>query len=114
MDEVPESTVSIDGAARWFGVRTVFEITSGVYEERVTIHRAASFEDAIDAAESLAHEYAEILDCLDTGLRQAYWMADELEDGAEVFSLIRRSGLTSGEYVDRFFSTGDEVEGVAP
>ena len=113
-DEAPESVVAVDGAARWFGVRTVFEISSGVYEERVSIHKAASFEDAIDAAEHLAHEYADFLDCLDTGLTQAYWMADELEDGAEVFSLIRRSSLTSGEYVGRFFATGDEVECVAP
>lgn len=91
---------------RWFGVRTVFEIAPGTYEERITLHKTPSFEEAIDAAERSGHEHAEILDYLDTGLTQGYWIADELEDGAKVFSLIRESELPPDEYILEFFRNG--------
>ena len=43
-------------------------------------------------------------------LFQAFELADEPSDGAEVFSLIRRSGLPPAEYLDSFFATGSELE----
>jgi hypothetical protein len=79
-----------------------------LYEERVTLWRAQSFDHAIALAEEEAEEYAEILGADYLGLAQAYLVADELGAGAEVFSLIRRSPLDPEDYVSRFFDTGDE------
>jgi hypothetical protein len=47
-------------------------------------------------------------ECL--GLAQAFhlFVGADLDDGAEVFSLMRTSDLPADEYVDRFFDTGDE------
>jgi pentatricopeptide repeat protein len=45
-----------------------------------------------------------------SGLAQAYALSDDLGDGAEVFSLMRDSDLGPDDYLDAFFSTGDERE----
>ena len=95
----------------WFGVRCVFKIDGDqdvVYEERVTVWRAGSAENAIELAESEAVEYADGLGAEYLELAQVYAMADELVDGAEVFSLIRASSLDAAHYVNTFFSTGAE------
>ena len=105
----------------WFGVRCVFvmeenkpwgptDLREGEldYEERVTIWHAASAEEAIELAEQEALDYAADLECEYAGLAQSYAMADDLEHGAEVFSLIRRSTLEVDDYVTRFFDTGRE------
>ena len=103
----------------WFSVRCVF--ASGwpaagdvpAYEERMTLWRAASLDDAIERAEEEAREYAStIKESPGTylGLAQAYMLADEPGDGAEIFSLVRRSKLPHDEYLDAFFDTGDEFQ----
>jgi len=94
----------------WFAVRCVFRGTDDppVHEERVTLWRAASFEAAIERAETEAREYAEVLSMTYLGLAQAYKLADEPGDGAEVFSLCRESALGPKEYLDAFFDTGAE------
>ena len=106
-------------AAEWFSVRCVFAsgwsapATGTNYEERVTLWRAASLDDAIERAEAEAREYAAtIRDSPDTylGFAQAYRLADEPGDGAEVFSLVRRSDLPHDDYLDAFFDTGDEYQ----
>lgn len=108
-----------EAADYWFSVRCVFASgrpaagDTGQYEERVTLWRAASLDDAIARAEEEAREYASTIEeSPDTylGLAQAYMLADEPGDGAEVFSLIRRSELPHDEYLDAFFDTGDECE----
>ena len=83
------------------------------YEERVTLWQAGGFDEAISLAEQEATEYA--ADVSDgtyqteyVGLAQSYWLADEIGQGAEVFSLIRESTLLADEYLARFFSTGEE------
>jgi pentatricopeptide repeat protein len=98
----------------WFSVRCVFQVNDEspfTYEERITLWRADSFEEAIALAEAEASEYAR-----DTGLRyldlaQAYQLADEVDHGAEVFSLMRDSGLQPDDYLDTFFETGTERQG---
>ncbi|MBL7630392.1 DUF4288 domain-containing protein [Frankia nepalensis] len=103
----------------WFAVRCVFAIGlpgSGggdrqMYEERITLWRAASFDDAIARAEDEALRYAAAIDDSSNrylGLTQAYHLFDEPGDGAEVFSLIRDSALEPAAYLNRFFDTGDE------
>lgn len=83
------------------------------YEERVTLWRAADFDEAIALAEEEASEYAAAVSDESSrteyaGLAQSYWLADELGQGAETFSLIRESALPVDEYLARFFSTGNE------
>ncbi|MGU3411141.1 hypothetical protein ACLBWP_13605 [Microbacterium sp. M1A1_1b] len=95
----------------WFGVRCVFRHVESIYEERVVIVLAADFTHAIAKAEAEAAEYAENVDAEYVGLAQAYAVADDLGDGAEVFSLMRDSDLAPDEYLDAFFSTGDERQG---
>ena len=98
---------------RWYAVRSLFQITDeagNAYEERITLWRAGSVDEAVAKARGEAEEYAEFagLTYL-TGFAQAYPLADgPARDGVEVFSLIRDSGLPPRPYLDRFFSTGQE------
>ena len=109
-----------DDASQRFAVRCIFasgwpprQEESTNYEERVTLWRAASLDEAIARAEVEAREYAATIeDSSDSylGLAQAYMLVDEPGDGAEVFSLVRRSDLPADEYLDTFFDTGDECQ----
>ena len=81
----------------------------GLYEERITLWRATSPDDAIAKAETEAAEYAESVGkCEYTGLAQSFTISDALRDGAELFSLVRESALDSDDYLDAFFDTGNE------
>lgn len=95
-------------ADRWFGVRCVFRHGEGTYEERIVTVLAPSAEAAIEKAEEDAAEYAEMLGAPYLGLAQSYEIADDLGDGAEVFSLMRDSDLADEAYLDTFFDTGGE------
>jgi hypothetical protein len=105
-------------AAGWYAVRCIFrsgwpppESAGRAYEERITLWRATSFNDAIERAEVEAHEYASaISDRPDRYLElaQAYLLDDEPGDGAEIFSLIRLSDLKPKAYLKRHFATGTE------
>ncbi len=83
-----------------------FDGEPATYQERITLWRAASFEAGIALAESEAREYARDVDCTFLDLSQAYLLADEISDGAEVFSLMRDSDLGPEEYLDHYFETG--------
>ena len=82
------------------------------YEERITLWRANSSDEAIAKAEAEAEAYAAVIEEAPSeylGLGQSYALADSAtEDGAEVFSLIRDSNLDAERYIDTFFETGDE------
>jgi len=99
----------IDGPS-WYGVRCVFRHGPlGVYEERITLWTARSADEAVERAEAEAAEYCENLDGVEYArLAQAFTLFGTPDDGAEVFSLMRGSTLPPGEYVDRYFATGDE------
>src|SRR4051794_6773446 len=105
---------------RWFAVRCVFEMPTiaalnqepeGVrlYEERLTVWRAASLDDAIVLAEQEADQYAGDSDRY-LGLAQAYAMDEPPGHGTEVFSLLRNSKLGAEEYMSAFYDTGDEEQ----
>jgi hypothetical protein len=100
-------------SSSWYGVRCVFRHRAlGVYEERVTLWTARSLDEAIGRAETEAREYCEVLDEVEyAGFAEAFRMDGAPGEGAEVFSLMRESGLPPGEYVGRFFATGDERTG---
>lgn len=98
----------------WYAVRCVFAFAGDdgpLYEERVTIWRSSTFDDAIASAEAEASEYASTLEAEYVGLAQAFHLAVEdrpLASGDEVFSLMRRSDLPPFDYLSRFFSDGSE------
>lgn len=103
--------------AAWFAVRCVF--ASGwpagpghpVYEERITLWRASSVEEAVARAETEATKYAATIEEAPDnylGLAQAYQLSDEPGDATEVFSLLRESELAADDYLDAFFDTGSE------
>lgn len=107
-----------DKGPDWIAVRTVigtpWEDGERCYEERITLWQSATFEEAFERAEADAQSYAaqwdppaEVLT-----LKQAHRLFDQPGDGAEIFSLIRDSNLTSDAYLDRHFDTGAERQGV--
>jgi hypothetical protein len=103
----------IEEASGWYAVRCVFVRPTSeratLYEERVTLWRASTFKEAVRRAEDDAEEYVALIgDMTYSGLAQAFTLAEEPEDGAEVFSLVRSSRLGTDEYLSRFFDTGEE------
>jgi hypothetical protein len=99
--EAPETT--------WFSTRCVFRhLDPAMFEERITVWQAADVDEAIELAEAEAEEYAQDNEIEFNGFVQAYSMFDQLEPGAEVFSLGRVSDLSEDDYLTRFFDTGFE------
>ena len=94
----------------WFAVRHLIQ-HEGSFEERITVWSAASADEAIAKAEAEATEHARLLGGSRTlSLFQTYELPGPPVEGAEIFSLIRRSALGAEEYVDRFFDTGGEFQ----
>jgi hypothetical protein len=99
-----------------YSVRCIFEVPKEdfntlefLYEERITVWRAADIDEALDKAVKEAEDYSEAYSFTYTGLAQAYWMISKADlDGVEVFSLMRESDLSADEYLNAFFSTGNE------
>ena len=102
----------------WYAVRCIF--ASGwpasdarTYEERITLWRAASDDEAIALAEDEARNHAQTIEAspdIYLGLAQSYRLADEPGVGAEVFSLLRTSDLAPEQYLDTFFDSGGEKQ----
>jgi len=92
----------------WFAVRRVLLHPDSTYEEQVTIWHSPSFEEAEARAHRAASELAEILEARLLPLAQIYRLAEVPGDGAEVFSLLRKSTLGPADYLSTFFDTGYE------
>ena len=96
----------------FFSVRSVIQFNEDMFEERVTLWRAGSFEEALRYAETESREYAELVNGQYLRLAQAFHLSDSPESqGAEIFSLIRRSALSPTAYLSRHFDTGLEHQG---
>jgi hypothetical protein len=103
---------------QWFSVRTiVHRRAEGVFEERITLWRRGDADAAADAALAESAEYAADVSGDDCGLAQVYEPYGDAvgglraaADGCEIFSLVRRSDLTPGAYLDAFFDTGREQQ----
>jgi len=103
---------------QWYSVRCIFKhqqrndmTKRNLYEERITIWKARSFEEAVEKAEIEAKEYADP-DSEYLGLAQAFNLFDEaLENGTEVFSLMRESNYKPKKYLDIYFDNGSERQG---
>lgn len=97
----------------WYSVRCVFawaEWEGRPFEERITLWRAGSLDEAIELAEREAQQYAAENAVEFLRLSQAYALDPhaDLGSGTEVFSLLRDSDLPSQTYVETFFATGQE------
>ena len=98
-----------------FSVRHFFRWVSrpdqtarNLYEERITIWKAESIDEALSLAKSEATAYAADGE-KDLGLSQAYELDESVDaTGVEVFSLLRESDLEPDDYVRTFFLTGKE------
>lgn len=95
----------------WYATRMVFEWEPGLYEERITLWQADSFDEAIDRGVDEARRYANDHGMTGTGMVQAFALFEAPGDGAEVFSLLRESDLSADDYVEAFFDTGRERQG---
>lgn len=116
-------------APQWFSVRRVIEVEPELFEERITIWLARSFDEAITLSEAEVDEYTEAVGGTDLGLGQCFQMSEPLlepagdEDGhqvpprlrpgAEVFSLMRKAPMDAGVYLSAFFDTGGERQRIA-
>ena len=101
----------------WFGARTVYRVEQSntvtspnkLYEERVVLISGNSFDDAIAKAEKEAEVYASNTDMTYLGFVNVFELYhSKIEDGTEVYSLMRESELGEDAYLDRFFDTGSE------
>ena len=111
-------TTAESDASDWVAVRCIFRTEWDnerySYEERITLWRTKSMDEAFARAEAEAFEYAAMLSTPPSSLTeyvhfaQAYSLSDAPSDGAEIFSLIRTSQLAPPDYLAAFFSTGTE------
>lgn len=101
-------------APDWYGVKCLVEhagladaLEVHVYEERVVLVRAASFEEAIERAERRTEEYASGIGGQYIGYANAYRMSDvALGDGAEVYSVMREVPMLRGEFISHYYDDG--------
>ncbi len=101
----------------WYGVRCYFrhgdpatKEISALYEERIVLIHASSFEEAIEKAEREAVDYISSLDnAIFLEAVDAYQLIGEkITDGTEVYSLMRESDYSDDEYLDLYHHTGRE------
>ncbi len=94
----------------WYSVRCVFRDRNSarLLEERITLWRAGSFDEALEQAEREAKEYASALNLRYLEPAQAFKLSQEPGAGAEMFSLMCESDLSDEAYLTTFFDTGTE------
>jgi hypothetical protein len=100
----------------WYSVRTIYrhdDVAASahpVFEERVVLFRAESFDNAMSKAQQEAEAYGKGLKGVTfLGFFDCYELPDDtVGDGTEVFSLLRQSELPDDEYLTQFFDTGKE------
>lgn len=107
----------------WYSVKCIFrhdklvqnlnlseEKGKTMYEERIVLFRANSFEEAIALGEAEARQYAERDSTLYyTGFIDAYHLFErEFASGSEVYSLMRQSNRATEEFIDHYYNDGTE------
>jgi hypothetical protein len=91
---------------KWYSVRSIYRCGPD-YEERLTLHEAAGFREALDKGEEHAKEHAAVNDAVAI-YAQVCPLHQPPGDGVEVYSLIRRSLLPPDAYLAAFIDTGAE------
>lgn len=100
----------------WYGAKTIYKheliddgIAKTLFEERVVLFQAIDFDGAIAQAEAEAEEYALSNEVEYLGFMNVFHIFDEkVGPGTEVYSLMRESGLSDNDYLDRFYDDGSE------
>lgn len=96
----------------WYGAKSLFyDSGSRVYEERIILLKAESYDDALDRAKREAEGYAQSLEDVQyAGYTDVFNLFDVgVTEGVEVYSLMRQSDLGTAEYIEKFIDTGSEV-----
>ena len=120
-----DQRVTQEGRLSWYAVRCLFEWRGPgkkrrrIYEERITLWHASSFDEAILKAEAEASDYLNGDDETGRGpirylaLAQAYLLDEGAVpgEGVEVFSMLRESNKKPKRYLTRYFDTGRENNG---
>lgn len=108
-DEVEKlKRYSVRSAAEWPAKKDT--PNEHIYEERIVLFKATSFDDAIKLAEIENAQYCKLSGFKPLELYQCFEIDSEPNDHSEVFSLIRRSELNGKQYLDSFFDTTNEQQ----
>ncbi|MDP0490398.1 MAG: DUF4288 domain-containing protein [Verrucomicrobiota bacterium JB023] len=99
----------------WYAVKCIFSHPSrakegegNLYEERITLWKAESWNEAFRKAEKEAKEY-EAEDCVFIEATDAFHLFDdEIKNGTEVWSGMRDSHFDSDTYIKTFCVSGRE------
>lgn len=102
----------------WYGAKMIFKhigvsncVKKNLYEERIILVQAVSFNDAIKEAELEATEYISYDDSTKYLEFVNVFKLDEedkIGNRTEVYSIMRESDLESNDYLDKFYDTGFE------
>jgi len=97
----------------WYSVKCLFHHPDRkaagegfLYEERITLWKTASFEEAHRLAEEEARQYAAEAGCVFVDSTDSFHLFDEeVSQGTEVFSIMRGSNLQPRDYKYTFCLT---------
>ena len=100
----------------WYGVKCLVEhkglpVDPGkrVCEERIVLLRASGFDEAIRRAEQEVEHYTTPTGATYIGYCNAFKMdAETMEDGIEVYSLMREVALTPEQFITHYHDDGTE------
>lgn len=101
---------------QWYGIKCLIEHDglseepgSHVYEERVVIFCAPDFDQAIARAEREVADYAQANGARYIGYCNAYKIdALAIEDGTEVYSVMREVPLPCADFITRYYDDGTD------
>jgi len=83
-----------------------------LYEERVVLFLAHSFDEAIAKAEAEAAAYSAMNNATYLGYVDCHELAaDAIGHRVEIYSLMRTSGLAGSDFVDHSFDDGTQRSG---
>lgn len=101
----------------WYSAKSVYrhrlvqdDEPKTVFEERVVLFHAATFDEAIAKAETEANDYCSGSESVVyLGFVNVYCLPEEtVGEGTEIYSLMRDSNLSNKEYLSRFHDDGHE------
>ena len=80
-----------------------------LYEERITIWEAQTWEEAYKMAELEAKNYAKEADAIFIEATDSFKLFDnKFNSGLEVWSTMRDSKVSNAEYISNYINTGKE------
>ena len=99
----------------WYAVKCIFRhdglAEKGiVYEERIVLFKANSFDEAKDLAEAEAEAYIGSegkITCTDY-MQVFHLFDDQIESGTEIYSIMRTSDKSEKDFIDHYYDDGTE------